>query len=384
MKVLVGTLTKGKTSGGVDQYLFQFLDNVKQNNSSLQLDFLTHDYNIELEQELNSYGSKLHIIPSLKYPIKQYRRIRSLIREYSYDVVYFNISTSVNFVGTYAAQKEKLSTRIVHAHSNGFDIQSNIKRQCMSLLNFIFKTLISRLATHYWTNSEESAVWVFGSHFINKNTYQVIPLPIDLSTFHYQPNIRVLYREQFQLKDEIIFGHVGRFSYQKNHRFLLNVFHKLHSILPQSKLILVGVGELYHEVQSYIKELGLDDSVMLLGKRNDISNLMQVFDVFLFPSRFEGAGIVVLEAEACGVSCYVSDSVPKVVDLANQLTFLDIKSNNAVSNWANHIVSDIQNGRLEGRESNHTIQTQFILKNYGLGTYNYANALMKCTRSNHD
>ncbi|MEM2591902.1 MAG: glycosyltransferase [Thermofilaceae archaeon] len=141
--------------------------------------------------------------------------------------------------------------------------------------------------------------------------YGIDPVP-----FGSLPKDKKASRVRLGLPEEgLLIGHVGRFDVQKNHRFLIEVFEALASRLPDARLILVGDGPLRPEIQKLVTSKGLQDRVLFLGVRTDVPEIMGCLDLFLFPSLWEGLGIVLLEAQAAGLPCVVSDVIPEEADL---------------------------------------------------------------------
>ena len=117
----------------------------------------------------------------------------------------------------------------------------------------------------------------------------------------------------------MVIGHVGRLTAVKNHRFLLEIFEQILKKNSQARLLLVGGGELDHEIHTLVAEKGLQDSVIFTGIRSDVNCMMQAMDVFVFPSIFEGLPVTLVEAQTAGLPCVISDCIPKESILVNDL-----------------------------------------------------------------
>ena len=141
-------------------------------------------------------------------------------------------------------------------------------------------------------------------------SYQIINNAIDVAAYTYDPTKREEMRRQLDLTDELAIGHVGRFNPQKNHPFLLDIFAALLKKEPDAVLLLAGGGEGMPKIQAKAQELGIAERVRFLGVRSDVADLMQAMDVFVFPSLYEGLGIALVEAQAAGLPCVVSDTIP--------------------------------------------------------------------------
>jgi glycosyltransferase involved in cell wall biosynthesis len=184
--------------------------------------------------------------------------------------------------------------------------------------------------------SKEAGDWLFGKDSSLNEKYMFIPNAIDVSRFAYNEKIRKEYREQYGVEGKLVFGHVGRFHEAKNHLFLLDVFNEIHSRKSDAVLMLIGDGELRAAIEAGIHRLGIDRSVILTGVRSDVSNLMHAMDVFLFPSLWEGLPVTVVEAQAAGLPCLVSDNVTKDIDISKLVHKLPTDN---VTEWADLALS---------------------------------------------
>ena len=165
---------------------------------------------------------------------------------------------------------------------------------------------------------------------------------IDTDLFKYNETVRKEVRHELNIGDnQLVIGHVGRFDLQKNHQFIIDIFHELHNMNKESVLILVGTGKLIDQIKEKVKELHLEDSVMFLGVRSDVNRLMQAFDAFLFPSLFEGLPVTLVEAQAAGLPILMSDSIPKDCIITNQIKSLSLDL--SAQEWALSLLSEVKN-----------------------------------------
>lgn len=139
-------------------------------------------------------------------------------------------------------------------------------------------------------------------------------------------------------ENDYVVGHIGRFVNAKNHKFLIDIFAKLCEQKSNAKLLLVGSGELKADIIAQVENYGLTDRVVMLENRKDIPELLSVMDVFVFPSIFEGLGIVLIEAQAMGIKCVVSDPVPKAAHVARN--YISLSLDTPVDEWCNAILDD--------------------------------------------
>lgn len=168
--------------------------------------------------------------------------------------------------------------------------------------------------------------------------YHVINNAIDTDRFKYDREIRAAYRKDLHAEDKIVVMNTARFTYQKNQLFLIDIFEELKNRDDRFELVLVGDGELRGELEQKISDLNLTDSVQLLGLRSDIPELLSAADIFLFPSRFEGFGISLLEAQASGLLSFTSKTVvPESVGITDLLTYISLDESPV--EWADMIYS---------------------------------------------
>ena len=183
---------------------------------------------------------------------------------------------------------------------------------------------IRTIADYLFACSKKAGIWLYGKRAVNSGNFYIIQNGIDLSRFAFDPQKRRKMRQSLGIEEStIVLGHVGRLTVPKNHKFLLELFAQYHKCNPDSFLLLVGDGELLETIKQQCGQLKIDNSVKMVGGRTNTEDYYQAMDVFLFPSLWEGLGIVVVEAQANGLPCLVSDNVPKdalVTNLAKALS----------------------------------------------------------------
>jgi len=197
-------------------------------------------------------------------------------------------------------------------------------------MHSINKVLLPLWVTDRLACSESAAQW-----FYRNDNYQIINNGIDVERFRFDPQIRESIRKDLGLEGSFVVGHVGRFGVEKNHTKLLNVFYEVKKLKPDAKLVLCGDGEERTQIETLIEELKLKDSVLLLGVINNVHQVLQAMDVLMMPSLFEGLPFALLEAQASGLFCVVSDSVSQESNITNLIQYLPLNSDDWV--WANHI-----------------------------------------------
>lgn len=307
----------------------------KIDKSKYQFDFISVSTvpNQYFENEILSLGGRIIKLSSPR-EIGIMAHIRDLIEVFKgYDsstTVVHSHSLYHSGIVLYAAKKAGIKVRIAHARAS----QSSSKGIKNEIFIAIGKYLIKKYATHRLAVSAVAGDFLFGGN------YTIIPNAIDIDRYvNFSDDERRKYKKEFSISNnDVIVGHVGRFETEKNHQFIINRFAEFHTNHPQSRLILVGNGTLRNEIERLVASLHLKDSVILTGVRRDANRIMNMFDVVLFPSIFEGLPGVILELQAAGVPSILSTNITQEVDLGLGLvTYLPLEDSalwlNAISNF---------------------------------------------------
>ena len=329
LQVLGALVLGGAESRVMD--IYRSLDRTK-----CEFDFVTMKEGTQYyEAEIEALGGKIYRIgfPRKVGIIKNLNDIRKCIREGKYNAVHAHTSYHCGVV-MLAAWLEKVPVRIAHARTTG-SRQEGIKKKVAKVLGQI---LINAFSTNNIAISAAAGNYLFG-----KGDFEVVPNAIDVSKFQKPDNTELeRYRQEFGIKDNaLVVGHIGRFDDMKNHRFVLECFRSFHEGNPSSVLLLIGDGELKEQMMTYSQSLGIDTSVRFLGERDDVPKLIHLFDVMLFPSKFEGLGGVVIEAQAAGIPTVVSDMVPIETDMGISLVTRCSLSDD-LQTWVNAMKENIK------------------------------------------
>ena len=323
---MIGSLNIGGSQAMI-MNLYRNIDREK-----IQFDFiLDHPDQLYFADEVKSLGGRIYFLPEFKgtnfFEVKkkwemffeehpEYKVLHSHVR--SYASIYLPI-----------AKKHGLKT-IIHSHStsNGSGIKSYIK--------WLMQLPLRYQADYFFGCSKEAGEWLFGEKVVNSDKYHMLQNAIDTKKYSFNEKIREQYRNAIGVGEHtLVFIHVGRLHEAKNHLYLLEVFSKYHSIHPDSILVLVGDGDLRKEIEDKIEGLSINEAVKMLGARNDVSNLLQAADCFLFPSKWEGLPVTVVEAQAAGLPCLVSDAVTRDVNVSDLVENLPI--DHGIDSWINAI-----------------------------------------------
>lgn len=328
-KVLVFGMTENP--GGIESVIMNYYRYIDRN--SIQFDFLCNCPKIAYEKEIIDLGGEIYkITPRKKNYFAFKKELNEFMKQngYKYEAIWVNVCSLANIDYLIYAKKYRIPKRIIHCHNSSND-GGGIKL----IVHTFNKHRIERYATDFWSCSEAASPWFFSKKIIKFSNYKIITNAIEVSKFKRSQKIRDEYRKRLELEDKIVIGHVGRFHFQKNHHFLIDIFEELVKRSNDYRLILIGQGELQQEIKQMVLTRNLTDKVIFLGAVTDVQNFYQAMDCFVMPSVFEGLGIVALEAQAAQLPCVLADTIPFDVKVNDEVVFVPLES--GVKEWADTI-----------------------------------------------
>lgn len=285
-----------------------------------------NNYNSKIE----SFGGKVYKICSPYNIIQFQRELNTFCDNHKDDYDIFHYHTP--YLGfLFRKIKKKLNGIVViaHAHVNKFG-----ESAVSYVRNYAATKFSMGVADYFFACSQEAGVYNFGKRFTSNNGY-IMNNAIELKKFTYNSDDRRCLRDELGIGDSYVIGHVGNFTPQKNHEFIISIFHEAIKNQKDFCLVLVGEGYLKQEIYKTANKLGVIDKVIFLGVRQDVNRLLNAFDLFVFPSRFEGLGIALVEAETNGLPCLISDCIPNEAKVINCIEKSLIHDD--VNIWANVI-----------------------------------------------
>ncbi|MEI2364315.1 glycosyltransferase family 1 protein [Priestia megaterium] len=314
--------------GGLETLIMNIYRNIDRDR--FQFDFLVHqETQGAFDNEIKALGGKIHHIPYVT-KIGHFGYIKALdsffAKHQDYKIVHSHMNAMSGLI-LRSAKKNGIPVRIAHSHSAkyGSSMFEKVYKKTVSLY-------IPTTANHLFSCSQKAGSSLFGKKLAN-NRMTIIKNGVDLKKFNLNNEKRVKIRKELGFdEDTYILGHVGRFQEMKNHEFLVDVFASFHKKNPNSALVLVGDGVLRNKIEKKVNDLNLNKVVHFLGIRGDVHELMQGFDVLLLPSLYEGLPVTIVEAQALGVKCIISDSITREVDLNLGLVKF-ISLNAPISDW---------------------------------------------------
>ena len=330
--------------GGSQAFVMNIYDNIDR--EKVQFDFIvTPEERKDLYDKVEQMGGRIFVCP--KYTGKNHFAFCKWWDDFftehpEYHVIHGHVRSTAS-IYLEIAKKHGLVT-IAHSHStsngSGFSV----------VVKDIMQRPIRHQADYLFACSDKAGKWLFGEKALTQPNYRMIPNGVDLQRFAFNNEKRKQMRNDLGInKDTFVLGHVGRITVPKNHKFLVELFAEYHKMNQNSKLLLVGGGELFEEVKQQISQLGINDAVVMVGSKTNTEDYYQAMDVFVFPSLWEGLPVSVVEAQANGLPCLLSDTITRDVDLTDLVSYFPL-DNKAM--WDKGIKSAMSKIRSEASKDN--------------------------------
>lgn len=350
LHVLGGLSLGGAESRVMDLYRCMDRDKV-------QFDFLIHRRDIGsaayqkhfYEEEVEALGGRVYALP--KFMVYNYVSYRRAVRDFfqshhEFAVVQGHMTSTASI---YLPQAKKAGVPVVCAHARSAGVDKGIK----GIVTKLLRLPLLKKADYCLACSKEAGEAVFGPKWAGSPKARLVPNAIDAQRFQYNTTLREKVRTELSLGDSFVIGHVGRFHYAKNHEFLMAIFGRLHQNLDKKgktcKLLLLGEGDGMAAAKAQAAALGVEKDVLFLGNRKDVEAYYQAFDLFLFPSRFEGLPGTVVEAQAAGLRCIISDRITTEVGISELVSFHSLEDGD--QQWAEEVERSLSYERKDGCEA---------------------------------
>lgn len=246
-----------------------------------------------------------------KHVFKYILALRNIIKKEKYDVIHVHGNSATMIIEIMIGLVCGVKIRIAHCHNTATN-HPIFHKAMRPLLRLVTNVPVAC--------GQDAGKFLYG----NKN-FVVIPNCICVELFKYNIKVRQKIRKKLDIEDKYVIGNVGRFSSQKNHKFLIDIFVNVHNIIPNSKLLLVGEGDMFATIVEKVKTYGIDKDVIFYGVTDDVASVMQAMDVFVLPSFFEGLCITAIEAQASGLPCVMSDRITREVEMHQLCNFISLE-----------------------------------------------------------
>lgn len=344
MKIKILFISQYLNVAGTEAFMMNVLRKI--NKTRFHIDFLIFsEEESNYSNEVEKSGSIIYRLPNRRSGFKYYKQLNLFFMEKSneYQVFHFCGGNVSSIAPLYYAYKHNIPIRIVHSHSSSCEGFHNI------LLHYFNRLFIPKFCTHLFACSSKAAKFFFG-----KRKAEIIKNGINVNSYIFNRQEREQFRNELGISTPTkVVGHIGRFEEVKNHSFIIDVFKKFNELNPDSALILVGIGSLFEDIRKKVEHWGLSNNVHFLGERTDIPKILSAMDCFLMPSIYEGLPFVLIEAQASGLPCVISNTINKDAKITPYLHYCELNSD--VTKWVNTIENALS---FENREN----ATQYIEK----------------------
>lgn len=318
--------------GGLETMLMNYYR--QMDRRKIQFDFMVHRLEKgHYDDEILRLGGRIYRMPQIRPGNYRtyFKKLDQFFTEHlEYRVVHSHINENSSFV-LRAAKRAGVPCRIAHSHLSDLGIDLKLPFRIYA------RMAMKDNPSTYFACSKNAGRWLFGSKQSEEKKITVLNNAVNVDEFRFNESIRMAVRKELQAENKLVLGHIGRLNKQKNHNFLIDIFKAVHEKNADTVLVMVGEGHLRSSIEEKVRSLGLIEHVRFLGVREDIPYLMQGFDLFLFPSLFEGLPVVMVEAQAAGLRCVVSDSITQETDVTGRVDFISLKESPGV--WADRILS---------------------------------------------
>lgn len=343
----------GMNAGGAETFLMKVYRALDKSRYQMDFYVFTSDEGF-YDKEIISMGGRIyHSIPKSKKPFKSFINIINTVKQEKYEIVFRTSQHSLSALDLIAAKIGGAKV-LVFRSSNSNTCSGKISQ----ILHGIFRILLKNVPTIKIAPSTKAAEFMFGEKCVKNGDVIIVKNAIPIDNYEFNIEKRNKIRKELNIEDKFVVGHVGRFNEQKNHDFLIDIFLEIVKKKNNAVLVLVGKGELENKIKSKIKEHNLIDKVIFTGVRQDVPDLLMAMDVFVFPSLFEGMPNAVIEAQATGLPCYISNSITKEVKITNLVHFIPLDAK--ASEWADIILTN------EGNKKRVSMKSEFIKSGYDI------------------
>lgn len=329
-KILIYGLTKNL--GGIENFIFNHVKYIDK--SKFEVHFLVYEEPVFYEQLL-AEGYIFHFVPRRGDDFLGNRReTEKIFKEGKFDIFWFNVCTLTYVYPLICAKKYGVVSRALHVHcpkaSGGWK---------MELLHGLNKNKTNKLPNSFFACSQDAAKFSFVDRVLKDNDYQLILNAIDVDKYKFNKEYKEDLIEELKIKETKILGHVGHFLDVKNHHFLIDIFKDLIDKDEDYHLVLVGTGPLMEEIKNKVKSYALENKVSFLGRRSDVNKIMSLIDLFVFPSKYEGLSLSLVEAQSSGLRCIISDSISQENNLSGDVFFVGLDAGSEA--WVSAIRENI-------------------------------------------
>ena len=329
-------------TGGIQKLLLDLYKAFDKDKVEVECLLLDDGEEYSMEADLRNLGCKVHKLRGIWLRKPQdfilYRKaVRSFFKQHhDYAAVHMN-SGPKNYYVLACAKKHGIPVRIAHSHNSDYQTKSKVQK----IIGNLCKIPLKKVANVYMACSEPAAEWMFGKRAYKSGKVKELINGVDIKKFAYNAQTRNRIREELGTESNLVIGNVGRFTEQKNHIRMIEIFSAIHKKNNNTILVLAGVGDLMGKAKSRAEELGLSESIKFLGFRTDVFDLLQAMDVYIMPSLYEGFPVTGVEAQVAGLPCVFSDTITKEVCISDNTKYIPLDESDEV--WADAVLASVNN-----------------------------------------
>lgn len=296
------------------------------------------------DSEIRELGGKIYLIPQKsEKPIKSFLALKKIVKENGYESVLRTSQQSLACLDLIAAKAGGAKKLIFRSSNAG--VTSKKEKYINKLFGFLPKIVPNVKVAP----STEAAEFVFGKRAVKNNKVFIMHNCLDYNLFRFNAEIRNKIRKQLNVENKTVYGHIGRYNIQKNHKFLLDVFNYIKNKDENSMLLIIGEGELEKQIKEEIKKLDLENNILMLGPQKNVNEFLMAMDTLIFPSLFEGMPNVIIEAQATGLPCVLSDTITKEAKITELLTYVSL--NQSAETWGDIAIKKSKTDRRDFENS---------------------------------
>lgn len=335
--------------GGIERYLLNVYENIDR--KTVHFDFITECDTTPITDQIQNLGGEVFRVASAKHVTQYIRDIYQVIQNGHYDIVYLHKNSAANILPLFIAKFCGTPRVIIHSHNTSPKTGGIFPK----ILHYINRSAFRFFHVTKLACSKEAAYWMFGSQ---NSDVTIIRNGIELNHFQLNTNERKTLRRQYGISENtVVIGEIASFTREKNHTFLLDIYHRLvneNKKIPFT-LLLVGQGPLQDALEKKASMLGLSDQIIFAGSQKDVAPYLWAMDMFVMPSLHEGLPISAIEAQASGLPVCISANVDHDVDISGKVNYI---SNTDIGSWVTSL------SQVESRkEFNHTSDCIYDIRN---------------------
>ena len=314
--------------GGVEAVVLNYYQNINREN--IQFDFIIDsDSTVVPDELITGLGGRIYRISPYQHLRSYQRDLTALFKKNKYLIVHSHIN-AISVFPLRIAKKCGIPIRLAHNHSTAAPGETS-----KNVLKSILRLFSKKYPTPYMAPTRDAGEWLFGSEIADNELY-ILKNAVDVELFSYNKNIREEMRNKLGYRsDNIVIGNIGRMVWQKNQKFVIDVFNELQKINKNYRLVLIGDGSLKNSLMHQCQELGIEKLVTFIKNSNQIAGYYQAMDCFLFPSNYEGLGMVAIEAQIAGLPVIASTQVPLDAKICNKFKLIELKEE--INVWVYYI-----------------------------------------------